>query len=41
MQAIATDKGHITVYLSHYSDEVVLKALHNVRDIRFEVFSKK
>ena len=29
------------MYLSHYSDEVVLKALHKVKDIRFEVFSKK
>lgn len=41
LQATPTDKGHITVYLSHYSDEVVLKALHKVKDIRFEVFSKK
>ncbi len=41
LQAEPTDKGHITVYLSHYSDEVVLKALHKVKDIRFEVFSKK
>ena len=41
LQAEATDKGYITVYLSHYSDEVVLKALHKVKDIRFEVFSKK
>lgn len=41
LQAEPTDKGHITVYLSHYSDEVVLKALHKLTDIRFEVFSKK
>lgn len=41
LQAEPTDKGHITVYLSHYSDEVVLKALQKVKDIRFEVFSKK
>lgn len=41
MQATPTDKGHVTVYLSHYSDEVVLKALHKIKDIRFEVFSKK
>ncbi len=41
LQAESTDKGHITVYLSHYSDEVVLKALYKVKDIRFEVFSKK
>lgn len=36
-----TDKGHITVYLSHYSDEVVLKALSKIDGVRFEVFSKK
>ena len=41
LQAAPTDEGHITVYLSHYSDEVVLKALRKVKDIRFEVFSKK
>jgi len=41
LQAAPTDKGHVTVYLSHYSDEVVLKALHKVKEIRFEVFSKK
>lgn len=39
--ATPIDKGHITVYLSHYSDELVLKALHKVNDFRFEVFSKK
>lgn len=41
LQADPTDKGHITVYLSHYSDEVVKKTLHKVNGIRFEVFSKK
>jgi uncharacterized protein (TIGR00661 family) len=41
IQAQPVDEGHITVYLSHYSDEVVLKALQRKKDIRFEVFSKK
>jgi len=41
LQAGPTDKGHITVYLSHYSDDVVLKALHKIKEMRFEVFSKK
>lgn len=36
-----SDKGHVTVYLSHYSDEVVVNALKLVKDTRFEVFSKK
>jgi uncharacterized protein (TIGR00661 family) len=35
------NKGHITVYLSHYSDEVVRKALMPITETRFEVFSKK
>jgi uncharacterized protein (TIGR00661 family) len=35
------NQGHITVYLSHYSDEVVIQALQQIRDIRFELFSKK
>lgn len=41
LQAEPIDRGHITVYLSHYSDEVVLQALHKIKDVRFEVFSKK
>ncbi len=36
-----TDKGYITVYLSHYSDEVVVKALQQAKDLCFQVFSKK
>jgi uncharacterized protein (TIGR00661 family) len=41
LKAEVTDKGHITVYLSHYSDEVVRKSLHPLKDLQFEVFSKK
>ncbi|MDE3236133.1 MAG: glycosyl transferase [Bacteroidota bacterium] len=41
LQADVKDKGHITVYLSHYSDEVVSNSLQAIQDIRFEVFSKK
>jgi uncharacterized protein (TIGR00661 family) len=41
LNANPADDGHITVYLSHYSDEVVLKALQQVKDQRFEIFSKK
>lgn len=40
-EAVPLNEGHVTVYLSHYSDEVVLQALQQVKDIRFEVFSKK
>ena len=41
LQAEPTDQGYVTVYLSHYSDEIVLKELHKIKGIRFEVFSKK
>ncbi len=41
INATPTNQAHVTVYLSHYSDEVVLQALTKVKDVRFEVFSKK
>lgn len=41
LKARPTNNGHITVYLSHYSDEVAVQALHKIQNIHFEVFSKK
>ena len=41
LQANPNNKGHITVYLSHYSDEVVMQSLQQLGGIRFELFSKK
>lgn len=41
LNAQPVNNGHITVYLSHYSDEVVAQSLSQVKDLRFEVFSKK
>jgi len=41
LKAEPKNNGHITVYLSHYSDEVVVQALHKIKTVRFEVFSKK
>lgn len=41
INAHPTDKGHITVYLSHYSDEVVMKELFKIKDLHFHLFSKK
>ncbi|HXB43034.1 MAG TPA: glycosyltransferase family protein [Puia sp.] len=35
------DKGHVTVYLPSYSDEVVCSRLLELKDFRFEVFSKE
>ena len=40
IKADVADKGHISVYLSHYSDEVVLQNLKGCSDVKFEVFSK-
>ena len=41
LKAEPTDRGHVTVYLSHYADEVVSAHLKKLKDVRFEVFSKK
>jgi uncharacterized protein (TIGR00661 family) len=40
LAAQPTDEGHITVYLSHYSDENVAAQLMKIKGIKFEVFSK-
>lgn len=40
LKAEPTDKGYITVYLSHYADEVVARQLKVFKGLRFEVFSK-
>ena len=39
--ATPKNDGYITVYLSHYSDEVVATQLRKVKNVRFEVFSKQ
>ncbi|MDD2793381.1 MAG: glycosyltransferase family protein [Sediminibacterium sp.] len=41
LQANPENRGHITVYLSHYSDEVVMQSLQQIDGVRFELFSKK
>jgi len=41
LNAKPLNMGHITVYLSHYSDEKVAAQLKKIKGIRFEVFSKK
>lgn len=41
INAQPSNQGYVTVYLSHYNDTVVKKALTPIKDIRFEVFSKK
>lgn len=41
LAANPTNQGHISVYLSHYSDEVVASYLNQVPSQRFHLFSKK
>ncbi|MFP5042256.1 glycosyltransferase family protein [Parasediminibacterium sp. JCM 36343] len=41
LEATPSNKGHVSVYLSHYSDEVVIAALQKCKDIPFHLFSKK
>jgi uncharacterized protein (TIGR00661 family) len=41
LNAEATDKGHITVYLPHYSDLMLAKKLKHCKDLQFHVFSKR
>ena len=41
LKATPTNKGHITVYLSHYADEVLAASLQQIKEVRFEVFSKQ
>lgn len=41
LQATPQNKGHITVYLSHYSDAVVAKSLSAIKNKTFQVFSKQ
>ncbi|PZP43893.1 MAG: glycosyl transferase [Pseudopedobacter saltans] len=36
-----TNKGHVTVYLSHYGNLEILKTLEKFSNIKFEVFSPK
>ncbi|WP_447641811.1 MULTISPECIES: glycosyltransferase family protein [Chitinophagaceae] len=36
-----TNKGHVTVYLSHYGNLEILRILERCPDIQFEVFSPK
>jgi uncharacterized protein (TIGR00661 family) len=41
LQAAPANKGHITVYLSAYNDETVVRYLSQLKSFRFEIFSKE
>lgn len=35
------DKGHVTVYLPAYADEILIKHFHSISEMQWHVFSKK
>lgn len=41
LKAEPQDKGHISVYLPQYNDEMLIKHFERVKDIRFHLFSRK
>lgn len=41
LQATPSDKGHITVYLGQYDTSVILNAIKEIKDFKFEIFCKK
>lgn len=41
LQATPIEENYITVYLSHYIDDIVKETLEKLDGVRFEVFSKK
>ncbi len=41
LKATPLNKGHITVYLSHYSDDILLQYFTRFSEVSFQVFSKK
>jgi uncharacterized protein (TIGR00661 family) len=41
LNAEPEDKGHITVYLPSYCDEIICKYFMQLKDFRFEVFSRE
>ncbi|MBG9375891.1 glycosyl transferase [Panacibacter sp. DH6] len=41
LHAQPADNGHVTVYLPHYADEVITAHLRQIKDMRFQVFSKQ
>lgn len=40
LHAEPTNKNHVTVYLSHYHDDLIIKYLEQLPDIYFHVFSR-
>ena len=41
LNAAPVNEGHITVYLGHYADHVVVKQLQRLKNFKFHLFSKQ
>lgn len=41
IKAEPLDKGHITVYLPQYNDEMLMKHFEQIKDVQFHLFSRK
>jgi uncharacterized protein (TIGR00661 family) len=41
LNATPVNEGHITVYLGHYADHVVVKQLQRLKNFKFHLFSKQ
>jgi uncharacterized protein (TIGR00661 family) len=41
LNAVPVNDGHITVYLGHYADHLVIKQLQRLKNFKFHIFSKQ
>lgn len=41
LNALPVNEGHITVYLGHYADDVVVRQLQQLKHVKFHLFSKQ
>lgn len=41
LNAIPVNEGHITVYLGHYADDLVVRQLRQLKQFKFHLFSKQ
>jgi uncharacterized protein (TIGR00661 family) len=41
LQAEPSDKGHITVYLGQYDSSIIIEAIKEIKDFKFEIFCRK
>jgi uncharacterized protein (TIGR00661 family) len=41
LQAEPSNKGHITIYLGQYDSSVIIEAIKEIKDFKFEIFCRK